>query len=107
MLELVGNPVAVNPDRAMKKAALENQWDIRTFRDPVPLFTMPGAKEVGIGASVAAGVAALVVAGVWLFQRPALEQRKEPKVTEDRKSTRLNSSHVSISYAVFCLKNKI
>src|SRR3989442_6070122 len=25
---------------------------------------------------------------------------------EDRKSTRLNSSHVRISYAVFCLKNK-
>src|SRR5438874_234162 len=27
--------------------------------------------------------------------------------TEDRKSTRLNSSHVEISYAVFCLKKKI
>src|SRR5699024_11794691 len=26
--------------------------------------------------------------------------------TTDRKSTRLNSSHVSISYAVFCLKKK-
>src|SRR5690242_21504567 len=26
--------------------------------------------------------------------------------TEDRKSTRLNSSHMSISYAVFCLKKK-
>src|SRR5438067_3532682 len=26
--------------------------------------------------------------------------------SEDRKSTRLNSSHVSISYAVFCLKKK-
>src|SRR5207253_9696935 len=26
------------------------------------------------------------------------------KLTEDRKSTRLNSSHVAISYAVFCLK---
>src|SRR5699024_8835165 len=26
---------------------------------------------------------------------------------KDRKSTRLNSSHVSISYAVFCLKKKI
>ena len=25
---------------------------------------------------------------------------------EDRKSTRLNSSHVEISYAVFCLKKK-
>src|SRR5207249_6585766 len=27
-------------------------------------------------------------------------------VIQDRKSTRLNSSHVSISYAVFCLKKK-
>src|SRR5207249_10287342 len=27
-------------------------------------------------------------------------------ITGDRKSTRLNSSHVSISYAVFCLKKK-
>src|SRR5699024_11797593 len=27
-------------------------------------------------------------------------------VSRDRKSTRLNSSHVSISYAVFCLKKK-
>src|SRR2546426_4412812 len=28
------------------------------------------------------------------------------EVTEDRKSTRLNSSHLVISYAVFCLKKK-
>src|SRR5690625_6812805 len=28
------------------------------------------------------------------------------KTFEDRKSTRLNSSHVAISYAVFCLKKK-
>src|SRR5690625_2089797 len=28
------------------------------------------------------------------------------KVKKDRKSTRLNSSHVAISYAVFCLKKK-
>src|SRR5438067_13755240 len=27
-------------------------------------------------------------------------------LAQDRKSTRLNSSHVSISYAVFCLKKK-
>src|SRR5437660_8628174 len=27
-------------------------------------------------------------------------------MSEDRKSTRLNSSHVAISYAVFCLKKK-
>src|SRR5690625_6421902 len=30
----------------------------------------------------------------------------EFEVAEDRKSTRLNSSHVAISYAVFCLKKK-
>src|SRR5699024_11274787 len=29
-----------------------------------------------------------------------------PGEAQDRKSTRLNSSHVSISYAVFCLKKK-
>src|SRR5947209_19023167 len=29
-----------------------------------------------------------------------------PKSVEDRKSTRLNSSHANISYAVFCLKKK-
>src|SRR4051812_49436881 len=28
------------------------------------------------------------------------------EAVEDRKSTRLNSSHMSISYAVFCLKKK-
>src|SRR5437868_13188009 len=31
---------------------------------------------------------------------------KTRRVVLDRKSTRLNSSHVSISYAVFCLKKK-
>src|SRR3712207_7702221 len=30
----------------------------------------------------------------------------EPGECEDRKSTRLNSSHANISYAVFCLKKK-
>src|SRR5690606_41073139 len=34
---------------------------------------------------------------------PVLEQMTNAK---DRKSTRLNSSHVKISYAVFCLKKK-
>src|SRR5690606_41307755 len=36
------------------------------------------------------------------------ERQAEPAipVEQDRKSTRLNSSHVKISYAVFCLKKK-
>src|SRR6266496_6004590 len=32
--------------------------------------------------------------------------RARHKLGQDRKSTRLNSSHVEISYAVFCLKKK-
>src|SRR3712207_8203530 len=35
-----------------------------------------------------------------------LEEEQIEKVIEDRKSTRLNSSHANISYAVFCLKKK-
>src|SRR5207249_9464953 len=38
-------------------------------------------------------------------QRPRGNQRRGHE-REDRKSTRLNSSHVSTSYAVFCLKKK-
>src|SRR5690606_17091889 len=35
-----------------------------------------------------------------------VERRDPARHAEDRKSTRLNSSHVKISYAVFCLKKK-
>src|SRR5436305_8060192 len=34
------------------------------------------------------------------------QQGRERRQAADRKSTRLNSSHVRISYAVFCLKKK-
>src|SRR5207253_7533112 len=36
----------------------------------------------------------------------AAEQLQPGLESRDRKSTRLNSSHVAISYAVFCLKKK-
>src|SRR3712207_8265160 len=35
-----------------------------------------------------------------------LIREREAAMREDRKSTRLNSSHANISYAVFCLKKK-
>src|SRR5437667_4102385 len=34
------------------------------------------------------------------------ELKKRKSKAQDRKSTRLNSSHITISYAVFCLKKK-
>src|SRR5690349_22461950 len=39
-------------------------------------------------------------------QGNSFSDRQRTMLDEDRKSTRLNSSHVEISYAVFCLKKK-
>src|SRR5207245_11073845 len=39
-------------------------------------------------------------------QKEQHDQGREMRSRRDRKSTRLNSSHGSISYAVFCLKKK-
>src|SRR5258705_1817781 len=41
-----------------------------------------------------------------LLHREAPALRHQPRARQDRKSTRLNSSHLGISYAVFCLKKK-
>src|SRR5207302_4815252 len=54
--------------------------------------------------NLALGFLAAMAGGVMLaFVREAFDRRL---YTADRKSTRLNSSHVKISYAVFCLKKK-
>src|SRR5256885_11239596 len=44
-----------------------------------------------------------LLAAAWAITRPV---EVEPVKAIDRKSTRLNSSHLVISYAVFCLKKK-
>src|SRR5256885_10038402 len=48
------------------------------------------------------------VLGGWgiILGRAWLEGKGREKLFQDRKSTRLNSSHLVISYAVFCLKKK-
>src|SRR3712207_8391327 len=40
------------------------------------------------------------------YLAPADPERFRQELSADRKSTRLNSSHANISYAVFCLKKK-
>src|SRR5690348_18215688 len=47
-----------------------------------------------------------VEAAVCPWWRQIRPQHRVSDEQEDRKSTRLNSSHPSISYAVFCLKKK-
>src|SRR3712207_8592989 len=46
-------------------------------------------------------------AGTYFWRVLALDTYNEAQIVKsDRKSTRLNSSHANISYAVFCLKKK-
>jgi HAD superfamily hydrolase (TIGR01490 family) len=64
MLEVVGHPVAVNPDKALRRAATERGWPIREFRRPVSLRArisgMPRpSSQVLAGAAVGVGAAAL------------------------------------------------
>jgi HAD superfamily hydrolase (TIGR01490 family) len=60
MLEVVGNPVAVNPDRLLAKLARERSWEVRQFtrpvrlRDRVPVPSLPWAATLSGVALVAA-----------------------------------------------------
>src|SRR5699024_12265053 len=66
-----------------------------------------GDDTTGVGHPVAGGDARVDPRG--RQGAPLREHRAGPvpgPAVQDRKSTRLNSSHVSISYAVFCLKKK-
>src|SRR5690606_41388444 len=81
---------------------------LATGRDPDPFLV--GGAVLGLLTEVAEGgpLVGLVDDVQWL-DRPSAQvlgfvARRLPAA--DRKSTRLNSSHVKISYAVFCLKKK-
>src|SRR5688500_19520218 len=82
-----------------------------SLHDALPIFLEPdvvgiggeadGRSDVGIDADAEQHRAGVVEVRLALLLRAAqvVEDR-------DRKSTRLNSSHLVISYAVFCLKKK-
>src|SRR3712207_8616829 len=76
-----------------------------SLHDALPIYVAEVADErVALGRHVdpPCGGTDLQPAGVVLQ-----EDRQQPIVRVlDRKSTRLNSSHANISYAVFCLKKK-
>jgi HAD superfamily hydrolase (TIGR01490 family) len=65
MLEVVGHPVAVNPDRELLKVAREREWEVRRFVRPVRLRDRVPVPPAGPTAAVA--VTALAGAGVALL----------------------------------------
>jgi HAD superfamily hydrolase (TIGR01490 family) len=70
MLEAVGNPVAVNPDRELARIARDRDWEVRIFAHPVRLRDRvpvpPKGPTIAVGGVLAA---AGVGAGVYWYLR--------------------------------------
>jgi HAD superfamily hydrolase (TIGR01490 family) len=76
MLEAVGHPTAVNPDRALRAAALERGWPVLTFTKPVSLrsrFHAPSGTAVAV---TAIGLGAIATAGATWY---GLHRWRRPK----------------------------
>lgn len=69
MLELVGNPVAVNPEKELREAATENEWPILEFQRPVSLGPRVPAPPPQAWVAVAAGAVAAVTVFVLTRKR--------------------------------------
>jgi hypothetical protein len=82
MLECVGHPVVVNPDRDLLRAAKDNGWEVRDFthkvrlRDRVP--HPPPKPTVAVGGLAAAAAAG---AGTWWWLRRRAEATAPPPLS--------------------------
>ncbi len=80
MLSAVGHPTAVNPDRALRRAAAERGWPVLEFTRPVSMqarFPVPPAPVV---TGAAMGVGAAVAGLAWYARRRALRVVPAPAV---------------------------
>ncbi|VEG29162.1 HAD family hydrolase [Actinomyces howellii] len=88
MLEAVGHPVAVNPDRELRRLAADSGWPVRDFTRPVDLrhpfqpprpwattgachLPRPSGAVVALSVGIVIGVSALVGTAAYLALRPA------------------------------------
>jgi HAD superfamily hydrolase (TIGR01490 family) len=79
MLDSVGHPVAVNPDKELRKEAEVRGWDIRDFRRPVRLGSRIAATAKRPKTQVTAGVTAAVAAAAilaWVALRSRTSSRR-------------------------------
>src|SRR3712207_8896359 len=87
------------PYTTLFRSGYRRNWDMNAFTNDNNHFAMDSTvitnmqiHESNIWQSAMGGI--------------GLQTKINPKAEVDRKSTRLNSSHANISYAVFCLKKK-
>src|SRR5205814_9872046 len=86
-------PISYSLQRSLRMRLMKlRDRVLKNFRDPhmrANVLALAGGKIIGL---------ALVLSAIYAWIGSPLQA--------DRKSTRLNSSHLGISYAVFCLKKK-
>jgi HAD superfamily hydrolase (TIGR01490 family) len=76
MLESVGHPVVVNPDKVLRGMAVQRGWKVESFRNPVsirnrlPHLRRPEVTLIG-GLRAAAALAAIMSATWWIARRSA------------------------------------
>ena len=78
MLETVGNPVAVNPDRELRREADQRGWQVRDFRRPVRLRNRiaSSVRKPNPPIAIAFGVAAVAAVLGWVVLRQKLSPRR-------------------------------
>ncbi|MHB8671598.1 MAG: HAD family hydrolase [Acidimicrobiales bacterium] len=101
MLEAVGNPVAVNPDRELMRVARERGWEVRHFVRPVRLRDRMPLPSAGPTAAVAATVA-LAAGGVawwrWKERGRAAERTAERTAADASARSTLLGAPRRLSY---------
>jgi HAD superfamily hydrolase (TIGR01490 family) len=84
MLEAVGHPAAVNPDRALRRAARERGWPILVFARPVSLRSrlagLRSQRRPVVGTAVGVGAA---VAGLAWYATRRRTSPPDPPVAQD------------------------
>lgn len=71
LLSTVGRPTAVNPDRALRRKAVEEGWPVLTFRHPIPLRRRVLGEKPAVPMAAAVTAVALggAAAAIWYGRR--------------------------------------
>jgi HAD superfamily hydrolase (TIGR01490 family) len=72
MLEAVGRPVVINPDKELRRLAVERGWQVEAFRDPIPLRSrLPQIRTPQLSTTERASVAGVISLALiaWWYTR--------------------------------------
>src|SRR5690625_7088858 len=104
----VNSTPKLSRSRAAVRSAVVRGWELGTMANSAGAVVMTGLQRSFGSSAPRAGAGAYGVLVLRVAPPGVADPRRRPWLDDadgrDRKSTRLNSSHVAISYAVFCLK---